>query len=130
MLPLKCTEFCPGWNDFPAGIYLLKVNNRKTRTRCEIFSKLTIKTSERRQWHMWTYFTPGSSVFIVNFEHVIAGWVSLCQNLFASFFFGHVELGFCCSKIAQVHFWWILEFKNSKAKYLKCLRERKASLLN
>ena len=34
----------------PAGIYLLKVNNRSTRTRCEICSKLTIKTPERRHW--------------------------------------------------------------------------------
>ena len=33
---------------FPAGIYLLKVNNRNTRTRCEICSMLTIKTPERR----------------------------------------------------------------------------------
>ena len=33
----------------PAGIYLLKVNNRNTRTRCEICSKLTIKTPERRK---------------------------------------------------------------------------------
>ena len=33
---------------FPAGIYLLKVNNRNTRTRCEICSKLTINTPERR----------------------------------------------------------------------------------
>ena len=33
----------------PAGIYLLKVNNRNTRTRCEICSKLTIKIIERRQ---------------------------------------------------------------------------------
>ena len=32
----------------PAGIYLFKVNNRNTRTRCEICSKLTIKTPERR----------------------------------------------------------------------------------
>ena len=31
-----------------AGSYLLKVNNRNTSKRCEIFSKLTIKTSERR----------------------------------------------------------------------------------
>ena len=30
----------------PVGIYLLKVNNRNTRTRCEICSKLTIKTPE------------------------------------------------------------------------------------
>ena len=34
----------------PAAIYLLKVNNRNTRTRCEICSKLTIKIPERRQW--------------------------------------------------------------------------------
>ena len=27
----------------PAGIYLLKVNNRNTRTSCEVCSKLTIK---------------------------------------------------------------------------------------
>ena len=33
----------------PAGIYLLKVNNRDTRTRCKICSKLTIKTPEQRQ---------------------------------------------------------------------------------
>ena len=31
----------------PAGIYLLKVSNRNTRARCEICSKLTIKTPER-----------------------------------------------------------------------------------
>ena len=32
-----------------ANIYLLKVNNRNTRKRCEICSKLTIQTPERRQ---------------------------------------------------------------------------------
>ena len=31
---------------FPAGIYLLKVNNRNSRTRCEICSKLIIKIPE------------------------------------------------------------------------------------
>ena len=33
----------------PAGIYLRKVNNKSTRARCEICSKLTIKTPEWRQ---------------------------------------------------------------------------------
>ena len=47
----------------PAGIYLLKVNNRNTRTRYEICSKLTINTPERRHWRR-------SGVFIVNFEHI------------------------------------------------------------
>ena len=48
----------------PASIYLLKVNNKSTRIRCEICSKLTIKTPEQRQWRR-------SSVFIVNFEYIL-----------------------------------------------------------
>ena len=47
---------------------MFKVNNRNCSTRCEICSKLTIKTPERR------YFAPYSSAFIVNFEQVNAGW--------------------------------------------------------
>ena len=39
-------------NEDPAGIYLLKVNNRNTRTRRKICSKLTIKIPERRHWHL------------------------------------------------------------------------------
>ena len=42
---------------------MLNFNNRNTRTWCEICSKLTTKIPE-----------PCSSVSIVNFEHVIAGW--------------------------------------------------------
>ena len=47
---------------FPAGFYLFKVNNRNTRTRCEICSKLTIKIPERRR--------RCSGIFIINFEHI------------------------------------------------------------
>ena len=32
-----------------ANIYLFKINDRKSRKSCEICSKLTIKTPERRQ---------------------------------------------------------------------------------
>ena len=46
----------------PASIYLLKVNNRGSRTSCEICSELTIKTLEWDHWHL-------SGVFIVNFEY-------------------------------------------------------------
>ena len=46
-----------------AGIYLPKVNNRNTKTKCEMCSKLTIKTPERPQRR-------SSGVFIVNFEHI------------------------------------------------------------
>ena len=48
---------------YPVGIYMLKVNNRNTRTTCEICSKLTIKIPERLQWR----FTPCSSVSIANY---------------------------------------------------------------
>ena len=47
----------------PAGNYMFKVNYRNTRTRCEICSKLTIKTSERHHWRR-------SGVFIVNSKHI------------------------------------------------------------
>ena len=50
-------------HDSVAGIYLFKVNNRNTRTRCEICPKLTIKTPERRHWNR-------SGFFIGNFEHI------------------------------------------------------------
>ena len=45
----------------PAGNYMFKVNNRNTRARCEVCSKLTIKIPERRHWRR-------SGVFIVNLE--------------------------------------------------------------
>ena len=49
----------------PAGIYLLKVNNRNTRTRCEISLKLTIKT-------------------LVDFDQVNARW-GLSEHLLGIF---------------------------------------------
>ena len=57
---------------YPVGIYLLKVNNRNSRTRCEIRSKLTIKITERRHWRKRTYFSFCSSISVVNFDYVIA----------------------------------------------------------
>ena len=44
--------------NYPAGIYLLKVNNKNTRTRFEICSKLTMKTPERRHWQLTIGFQP------------------------------------------------------------------------
>ena len=46
----------------PVDIYMLKVSNNNTRTRCEICSELRIKTPE----HHWRR----SGVFILNFEHI------------------------------------------------------------
>ena len=62
-----------------ASIYLLKVNNKNTRIRCKIRSKL-IKTPKQRHWRrsgvfiVVNFFHTFSSISIVNFEHLIAGW--------------------------------------------------------
>ena len=47
-----------GW--YPENIYLFKISSRNTTKKCEICSKLTIKTVERR-----------SGVFIATFEHIL-----------------------------------------------------------
>ena len=60
----------------PAGKYMFKVNYRRTRTRCEICSKLTIKKLERPQWRC--------SGVIVNFEQVNAGWEGEQKQTFLS----------------------------------------------
>ena len=82
----KALVFFKTCGPFPASIYLLKVNNRNTETRCEICSKLRIKIANgvvlvsSSFWYLYcwlgTYFTPFSSVSIANFEHVIADWAS------------------------------------------------------
>ena len=46
---------------YPAGNYMFRVDNRNTRVRCEICSKLT--NTRQRQWRP-------SDVFVVNFEHI------------------------------------------------------------
>ena len=45
-----------------ANKYMLKDHNKNTRTRCEINSKLIIKTPDQRHW-------PHSDVFLVNFTY-------------------------------------------------------------
>ena len=48
---LQTVWFTETW--IPASNYMFKVNNRNTRARCEICSKLTIKIPERRQASFW-----------------------------------------------------------------------------
>ena len=65
----------------PAGIYLLKFNNRNTRARCEKCSKLTINIPEQRHWRRSGIFIVKFEHIshlvcsIVNFKHAITGWV-------------------------------------------------------
>ena len=50
-------------NIYSPNIYLFKINNKNTRKKSEICSKLIIKTPEQPQRRH-------SGVFIVNFEHI------------------------------------------------------------
>ena len=68
--------------DLPLGIYVLKGNNRNTRKRSEICSKLTMKNQNDVSYVVLVflsltmkYLTPFSSVFIVDFEQVNVSWV-------------------------------------------------------
>ena len=58
----ECTSVATTRSIDPAGNYKFKFINRSTRTSCEKYWKLTIKTPERRQCRC--------SFFIANFEHV------------------------------------------------------------
>ena len=61
-----------------AGTYLLKVNKRNTRARCELCSKLTIKAPERCHWRL-------SGVVIFNCErisHTVLVLLSLILNMY------------------------------------------------
>ena len=42
-------QYLHTYTPYPTSIYLLKVNNTNNRTMCEICSKLTRKTPERRK---------------------------------------------------------------------------------
>ena len=59
---------------YPANIYLLKVNNRNSRKRCEICS---MKSFWCFYCWLWTYFTFFSTVSIVDFEQENVSWVLL-----------------------------------------------------
>ena len=43
-------------SSMPAGNYMFKVNDRNFRTRCEIYSKLTVKTPERCLASSWCLY--------------------------------------------------------------------------
>ena len=65
----------------PANICLFKLNNKNPRKRCEICSKLTIKTSERCQRRQ--------SVSLVDFEQVNVSWGALLENFDACLYEFH-----------------------------------------
>ena len=60
----KFFPWCFDFFLFPANIYFFKVDNKNTTKRCEVCSKLTIKTPEKHHWHC-------SGIFIGNFELIL-----------------------------------------------------------
>ena len=79
------------------NIYLFIMNNSNTRKRCEICSKLTIKSPQRR-----------STVFIVNFEHIsylftpftcasTVGFEQINACCVPPFQFINIEITYCCN---------------------------------
>ena len=75
--------------NYSADIYLFKVNNRNTRTMCEISAKLTVKTPSfwcLYCW-LWTNFTYCSGVSIVEFVQLNnVGWDTSCYKGYQNFF--------------------------------------------
>ena len=95
----------------PANIFLFKGNNENTRKRCEISSKLTMKTPELRHQDRL-------SVFIVNFGHIwqffltfvflTLGCISLQPYFFYFFSLGCISV-VCCRKCLQINWNFSLE---------------------
>ena len=54
--------------DVPAGIQMLKINNKYTRTRCEVYLKLTIKIPKRRHWRCSGVFSLTLNIFHTLFQ--------------------------------------------------------------
>ena len=65
--------------NIPADSYLFKVNNGNTGKRCEICSKLTIKTPERRQWFLVSLLLTLNRFHILFWHYHCWLWTSKCQ---------------------------------------------------
>ena len=80
-------------HSFPSKHLLVQSNNRNARKRYEIYSKLTIKTTERRYWRRsgvlinFEHISHVSSVSIVNFEQVNVSWVGAGKKLLQTLWF-------------------------------------------
>ena len=80
---------------YPGNIYLFIVSSKNTRKRCEICSKLTIKTPEGRYCSRSVvfivnseqiFFTSFSSISIVDFEQVKVGQVMSLVSFYTQTF--------------------------------------------
>ena len=93
---------------YPTGNYMFKVNNRNTRTRYEICSKLTIKTPEQRHWRRSG---------IVNFKHIshlVLAFLVLTLSR-------QMPGGYRTSFIFYENFTFLFIFNKSRLKIVFCL---------
>ena len=84
----------------PVNIYFFKANKCGTRRGCEICSKLTMKTPERRKRHFFTLFThcwPGTGICLP-VKHIM--------NLFLAIFFWKRLIMFYCN-IPQIRYTFV-----------------------
>ena len=86
----------------PAGIYLLKVNNRNTRTRCEICSNLTIKIPERHDSHFPAFGLNKERYFVLLKTLCYLKWWSpqLLTWIYISFIQSHMILMIMTSSLS------------------------------
>ena len=98
------------------SIYFFKANNRNTRKRCEICSKLTIKTPDDVVLVFlsltWTYFTSFSSVPIVDFKPVNISYIVGPPLLKGVEKLSHLGGGGYQKKGADVTFWFFSLWNN------------------
>ena len=96
----------------PTNIYLFKVNNRNTIKRCEICSKLTIKTPERLDVALvfllltLNIFHTLSTVSIVYLEEVNVSWVPISVTVVVKGNYAKTEkllLIFCPRLLVNFH---------------------------
>ena len=108
-----------------ANIYLFKDNNRNNGKRCEICSKLTIKTYERRQWHdifllsLLLTLNIYNTFFYVSFGYYEQGTVCWASSFFSSFLHGRWGLITEITVfILLYHFFVVLGMLRSSQSYL------------
>ena len=123
-------------NIISTGIYMFKVNNRNSRTRCEICSKLTIKTPERRQWNRtrqnrhlhchrhYKKFIFGSRIFFLKKQTIYVKHTSI---FFLSLFIstnksGVLKVGLSPSKKNYIDYFNGKLFKNDEKFFLFYLK--------
>ena len=105
---------------YSANIYFMKADNRNNRKRCEMCSKVTVKTSERCQWCHLVFslsmsklniFHTFSNVSIVHFEHQIVNgtglWIyttvlGFMDTIWICKHFTHINLPMTWSKTIKV----------------------------